>query len=187
MNVCIEPLVESVLDEATIFSAEAKAIELAFELMKMSKYTHFRIFSNSLSCLQSLNIMNIEHQYIFSWIPYNILFTRHVLSVNSSLKLCIKSTRVNFSRNPSESFKIYFICKIVSNLCDWIFHDFDTLANIAENGTKLWSIVRHYLCWNALYCKKCPKSVDCGSTCSAFHFKNFWPFWVCTYTMRNIA
>ena len=43
------------------------------------------------------------------------LFTRHVLSANSSLISCIKSTRVNFSRNPSESFKIYFICKIVSN------------------------------------------------------------------------
>ena len=42
--------------------------------------------------------------------------TRHVLSANSSLKLRIKSTRVNFSRNPIESFKIYFICKIVSNL-----------------------------------------------------------------------
>ena len=67
-------------------------------------------------------------------IPYIRLFTRHDLSANSSLKSCIKSTRVNFSRNPSESFKIYFICNIVSNLREWIFHDFDTFANIAENG-----------------------------------------------------
>ena len=67
-------------------------------------------------------------------IPYIRLFTRHVLSANSNLKSCIKSTREHFSRNPSESFKIYFKCKIVSNLRDWIFHDFDTLANIAENG-----------------------------------------------------
>ena len=72
--------------------------------------------------------------YIIIILPYIRLFTRHVLSANSSLKSCIKSTRVNFSRNPSESFKIYFICKIVSNLRDWIFHDFDTLVNIAENG-----------------------------------------------------
>ena len=66
-------------------------------------------------------------------IPYIRLFTPHVLSANSSLKSCIKSTQMNFSRNPSESFKIYFSCKIVSNLRDWIFHDFDTLGNIAES------------------------------------------------------
>ena len=31
-------------DEATIFSTEAKAIELAFEYIKMFKYTYFTIF-----------------------------------------------------------------------------------------------------------------------------------------------
>ena len=36
-------------------------------------------------------------------IPFIRLFMRRVLSANSSLKLCIQSTRVNFSRNPSES------------------------------------------------------------------------------------
>ena len=30
----------------------------------MSKYTHFTIFSESFSCLQSLHSMNIEHPYI---------------------------------------------------------------------------------------------------------------------------
>ena len=51
-------------DEASIFSAEEKAIELALVYIKMSKYTHFTIFSNSLSCLQSLHSMNIDHTYI---------------------------------------------------------------------------------------------------------------------------
>ena len=51
-------------DDATIFSAEAKAIELAFEHIKMSKYTHFTIFSDSLSSLQSLHSMNINLPYI---------------------------------------------------------------------------------------------------------------------------
>ena len=37
-------------DEATIFSAEAKAIEHAFEHIMMSKYTHFTSFSDLLSC-----------------------------------------------------------------------------------------------------------------------------------------
>ena len=51
-------------DEATLFSAEAKAIELAFEHIKMSKYTHFTIFSDSLSCLQSLHNIDIDPSYI---------------------------------------------------------------------------------------------------------------------------
>ena len=37
-------------DEAIIFSAEAKAIKLAFEYIKMSKFIYFTIFSDSLSC-----------------------------------------------------------------------------------------------------------------------------------------
>ena len=52
-------------DEATIFSAEAKAIELAFDHVKMSKYNNrFTIFSDSLSCLQYLHGMNIDHPHI---------------------------------------------------------------------------------------------------------------------------
>ena len=51
-------------DKATIFTAEAKAIQLAFELIKISKDTYFTIFSDSLSCLQSIHNMNIDHPYI---------------------------------------------------------------------------------------------------------------------------
>ena len=51
-------------DETTIFSAEAKGIELAFEHIKMSKYTHLTIFSDSFSFLQSLHSMNINRPYI---------------------------------------------------------------------------------------------------------------------------
>ena len=39
-------------------------IELAFEYVKMCKYTYLTIFSNALSCLQSLHSMNTGHQYI---------------------------------------------------------------------------------------------------------------------------
>ena len=72
-----KPLGKSVPDEATIFSAEAKAIELAFEHMKMSEYmyTHFRIYSDSLSCLQSLHVIIIEHQYIL-----DILYSYYCVS-----------------------------------------------------------------------------------------------------------
>ena len=51
-------------NEATIFSAEAKTIELAFEYIKMSKYTYFTISSDSLTRLQSLHSMNVDHPYI---------------------------------------------------------------------------------------------------------------------------
>ena len=44
--------------------------------------------------------------------PYIMLFTRHVLSAISSLESCIKSTRVNFSRNPSESLKSTIFAKL---------------------------------------------------------------------------
>ena len=45
-------------------TAEAKAIELAFGHTKMLEDTHVSIFSDSLSCLQSLHNMNIDHPYI---------------------------------------------------------------------------------------------------------------------------
>ena len=37
-------------EEANIFPAEAKAIKLAFEYIKMSKFIYFTIFLDSLSC-----------------------------------------------------------------------------------------------------------------------------------------
>ena len=47
--------------------------EFAFEYIKMSKYTHFTIFPDSLSCLQSLHSMNIDHPYILD-IMYNYYY-----------------------------------------------------------------------------------------------------------------
>ena len=43
-------------DEASIFTSEARAIELTFEQIKMSKLTNFTIFSGSLSCLHIYTI-----------------------------------------------------------------------------------------------------------------------------------
>ena len=64
-------------------------------------------------------------------VPYIGLFMPKVFSANSSLELCIKFTRVNFSRNPNESL----------NLC--IFQDFDTctFANIAENDAHCYHLI----------------------------------------------
>ena len=67
-------------------------------------------------------------------IPYIRLFTRHVFSANSTLKPCIKSTRINTSRNHSKSLNLPDLQETVSNLGECIFHDYDILANIAEDG-----------------------------------------------------
>lgn len=47
-------------NEATTFAAESKAIEFAFEYIKLLKNT---IFSDSLSCF---NNVNINHSYILN-------------------------------------------------------------------------------------------------------------------------
>ena len=58
-------------------------------------------------------------------ILYIRLITRHVFSVNSTLKTCIKSTRVtcNISRNHSKSLDVPDMQKTMSNLRECIFHD----------------------------------------------------------------
>ena len=42
--------------------------------------------------------------------------------------------RMNISRNHSKSLNLPDLQETVSNLRECIFHDFDILANIAENG-----------------------------------------------------
>jgi hypothetical protein len=51
-------------NEVSIFTAEAKAIQLAFEYIRISSNKHFTIYSDSLSCLQSIRNINIDHSYI---------------------------------------------------------------------------------------------------------------------------
>ena len=69
---------------------------------------------------------NIAGQ-LLNKVPYIRLCTRHVLSKNSSLKLCI------FPGIQVRAL-MFFICKNVQNLRDCIFQDFDDLKNIAEIG-----------------------------------------------------
>ena len=63
-------------NEATIFTAEAKAIQLAFEYIKFSNEKHFTIFSDSLSCLQSISNMNIDHPYILDILNQHWLLSK---------------------------------------------------------------------------------------------------------------
>ena len=111
------------LNEATIYTAEAKGIQLAFELIKISKDIHFTIFSDSLSCLQSVHNMNIDHPYIldmlcnyfhasrqgkivnFFWIPNHIGI--HGNSKVDSEKSALQFEIVKF-RIPSYRFEIFY-------------------------------------------------------------------------------
>ena len=51
-------------DEAAIFSAKAKAIKLAFEFIKMSKYIYILQYFQIHFLVYSLHSMNIDHPYI---------------------------------------------------------------------------------------------------------------------------
>ena len=67
---------------------QIKAIELAFEYIKMSKYTYLTILSDSISCLQSLQSMNIDHPCIL-----DILYSYYYVSNEGKI--------VNFCWIPS--------------------------------------------------------------------------------------
>ena len=61
------------------------------------------------------------HSLAWAVLPYIKLFTRHVFSANSTLKQCIKSTRINISRNHSKSLNLPDLQETVSNLRKCIF------------------------------------------------------------------
>ena len=64
-------------NEASIFSAEAKAFELAFEHIKMSKDTH------TLSCLQSIHSISFVHPFILDiFYSYYCVSNRRLLDSN---------------------------------------------------------------------------------------------------------
>ena len=65
---------------------------------------------------------------------YQVIYASCFFLANSTLKQCIKSTRINISPKHSKSHNLPDLQETVSNLCECIFHDFDVLANIAENG-----------------------------------------------------
>ena len=65
---------------------------------------------------------------------YQVIYASCFFLANSTLKQCIKSTRINISRNQIKSFNLSDLRETVSNLRECIFHDFDILTNIAENG-----------------------------------------------------
>ena len=79
-------------------------------------------------------------------IPYIRLLTRHVLSANSSLKSCIKSTRVNFHEIQVRALK----STLFAWLCQIYVIEFFTiliLSGTAENGCTLKKPDVRYLEW----------------------------------------
>jgi ribonuclease HI len=82
-------------NEASIFTAEAKAIQLAFEYKRISSNKHFTIFSDSLSCLQSIKNMNIDHTYILDIVKKYYLLTKQ----NKSVEFCWIPSHIGISGN----------------------------------------------------------------------------------------
>lgn len=70
-------------DHSSIFSAEAKAIQLALDIVKYTNYNSYLIFSDSLSVLQSLKEANLNNPLI-----QNILISLTHLSETNNISFC---------------------------------------------------------------------------------------------------
>jgi ribonuclease HI len=81
-------------NNATIFSAEAKAIDLALNFISQYNEEKFIIFSDSLSVLQSINNRNMENPFI-----QNILQRIHKLSFEKSIIFCWIPSHVGINGN----------------------------------------------------------------------------------------
>ena len=60
----------------------------------MSKYTHVTLFSGSLSCLQSLHSMNIDHPYIL-----DILYSYYVSNQGKIVNFCWILSHIGINEN----------------------------------------------------------------------------------------
>ena len=77
---------------------------------------------HSISCFRlKFNVKRKQNNHSVLNITYIRLFTRHFFSANSILKPCIKSTRINISRNHSKSLNLPDLQDTVSNLRECIF------------------------------------------------------------------
>lgn len=140
-------------DGATIFTAEAKAIQLAFEYIKSSTANKFTIYSDSLSCLQSIKNMKIEQPYIldllvqyyhlthqgkvieFCWIPSHIGIPGNT-KADGAAKTALQYD-VTFFKIPYTDIK-YFVKLYVNSLWQiyWEFCDTNKLYAIENKVNK---------------------------------------------------
>ena len=104
-------------DNASIFSAEIKAIDLALDHIEQSRSSDFVIFSDSLSVLQSLHNRNIEHplllgvllkhnelaelnNIVFCWLPSHVGIKGNEkadIAAKSALSLNISDLKIPFT------------------------------------------------------------------------------------------
>jgi len=83
------------LSQASVFSAEAKAISLALEIVETSRHKHFYIFSDSMSCLQAIHYQRLENPAILQ-----ILENCHILlSSQKYVQFCWIPSHVGIKGN----------------------------------------------------------------------------------------
>ena len=64
-------------DSASVFTAEVWAIIKALEQIKISSASKYIVYTDSLSCLQALHHMKLEHPLIRKCVLLNIAKKRH--------------------------------------------------------------------------------------------------------------
>ena len=96
INRCRTPMGARLLRKSLVAPfTEAKAIQLAFEYIRTSDDKWFTIFSDSLSCLQSIKNMNIEHPFILDILKQYCILTRQ----NKIVEFCWIPSHIGISGN----------------------------------------------------------------------------------------
>ena len=81
-------------DNASIFTAEIQAIDLAFRYISVSKFKNFIIFSDSLSVLQSLKNRNLSNPLV-----QELLLKHHNLSSSINVVFCWLPSHIGIQGN----------------------------------------------------------------------------------------
>ena len=103
-------------ENASIFSAETKAIDLALDHIEQSRNTDFVIFSDSLSVLQSLYNLQIENPLLLDvLLKHNDLANlNHIVFVGFPVMLGLKATKKPTSLQNQPELLIFLILKFLS-------------------------------------------------------------------------
>lgn len=117
-------------DEASIFTAEAKAILLALEQIGISSKRQFIIFSDSLSCLQSIQNQKADHPTIRQILEIH----NDLCNQNLSIVYCWLPSHVGIAGNTSADKAAKRALELSITPLELPYHDLKPLIRIYINS-----------------------------------------------------